>query len=36
MVIVQIIIDGVRIPYILHEMNLPETGVPTTAIARAM
>lgn len=26
MIIVRIIIDSVRIPYILHEMNLPETG----------
>lgn len=36
MIFVQIIIDSVRIPYILHELNLPETGVTTTAIARAM
>lgn len=27
MIFVQIIIDSVRIPYILHELNLPETGV---------
>lgn len=36
MIFVQIIIDSVRIPYILDELNLPETGVTTTAIARAM